>query len=304
MAYGHLDVFWRMAGSKPLPGTPASRWGVRQVAVSAGYRAISRYHFSITNEAGQVKISDMDSANGTYVDGVLLKSNEARELRGGEELQIGHLRMIFYAVDETPTLAMEQLAEDTQRFERVDYGFTVEVTGPDIEVPPGSHTTIEIAITNLTEEIQTFTVTKSAAGRLGAGQRPDLRSIPASGAGVDEHQTAAPERQQARPVSGERRSRAAGRSGEEDRRSGSGDDPAFRRFRDGAGGDDHQPQQIVPSASAQSGQRGYRSGGREKTMRCCSPLPRPKSRSGPENASWFWAVWRRPNADGSARPGN
>ena len=178
MVYGRLDVFW--------PDGKIEVFQLDQPSVSVGRSSgctivldtdtISRYHFSIINKDGNVTISDMDSANGTFVDGVLLKPNESRPLNGGEELQIGHLRMIYHAVDELPTLIMAEDFEETQRFERADIGFIVEVTGPDIGIPPGSNASIEISITNVTTESQVYSV-KMAGLPDGWGRvnRPELR---------------------------------------------------------------------------------------------------------------------------------
>jgi hypothetical protein len=182
MAYGRLDIFWPDGRIETvLLETPTVSVGRSSgCTIVLDTDTISRYHFSITHDSDQVTISDMDSANGTYVDGVILRADESRSLMGGEELQIGYLRMIYHAVDDQPTVAMaDDETEETQHFERKDLGFKVEVSGPEIEVPPGAHTTIDIAITNLKSESRYFTVRASglpeAWGRI---NRPDLRVSP------------------------------------------------------------------------------------------------------------------------------
>jgi hypothetical protein len=160
MAYGRLDVFW--------PDGEFESYMLKNASVSIGRSAgcsivldtdtISRYHTSITHEGGEVKIADMDSANGTFVDGTRLESNESRRLLGGEEIQIGHLRMIYHNTEEQPTVPLTRIAEDTQRIEREDLGFSIDVYGPEIAVPPGSHTSMEIAIHNKLDKRQRFTV--------------------------------------------------------------------------------------------------------------------------------------------------
>lgn len=181
MVYGRLDVFW--------PDGKIEVFQLDQPSVSVGRSSgctivldtdtISRYHFSIINKEGNVTISDMDSANGTFVDGVLLKPNESRPLNGGEELQIGHLRMIYHAVDELPTLIMAEDFEETQRYERADIGFIVEVTGPEISIPPGSNASIEISITNITTESQVYSVKMTGLpDGWGRVNRPELRVEP------------------------------------------------------------------------------------------------------------------------------
>lgn len=160
MPFGRLDVFW--------PDGKFESFLLNSSSVSVGRSSgctvvletdtISRYHFSITQQGEAVEIADMDSANGTFVDGLCLDSNESRPLQGGEELQIGHLRMIYHRLDESHTIPITELSEDTQRYVREDYGFHVEVYGPEIAVPPGSHTSIEISIFNNTPEPKPYTV--------------------------------------------------------------------------------------------------------------------------------------------------
>lgn len=159
MPYGRLDVFW--------PDGKFESYLLDTATVSVGRSngstivldtdTISRYHFSITNEDDQITVADMDSANGTFVDGVKLNANETRNLHGGEELQIGHLRMIYHAIDDKTT-STQAILDDTQRFVREDVGFSIEVYGPEISVPPGSNTSVEVSVFNNTEEDQRYTV--------------------------------------------------------------------------------------------------------------------------------------------------
>lgn len=159
MAYGRLDVFW--------PDGKLESFTLNTPSVSVGRStgntivldtdAVSRYHFSITQDGDRVHLTDLDSANGTFIDGVRLASNKAHPLLGGEEIQVGALRMIFHTVDDQPTLPVAA-AEDTQRIERETAGFKVEVFGAEMAVPPGSHIAAEIAITSMRQEPTRFTV--------------------------------------------------------------------------------------------------------------------------------------------------
>ncbi|MFW5691962.1 MAG: FHA domain-containing protein [Chloroflexota bacterium] len=160
MAYGRLDVYW--------PNGEFNSFLLETPSVSVGRSSgctivletdtISRYHLSIRRENGHTYIADMDSANGTYVDGVRLQADESRELYVGEELQIGHLRMIFFAEDDQPTMPLDRLVEDTQRFEKEDIGIRVAIFEPDTGVPPGAHKSIDIDVTNTTDETRVYTV--------------------------------------------------------------------------------------------------------------------------------------------------
>jgi hypothetical protein len=160
MAYGRLDVFY--------PNGDFATYLLDSPSVSVGRSAgctivldtdtISRYHFSITYDGKEVKISDMDSANGTFIDGAQLGADESKLLLGGEELQIGHLRMIYHILNEDPTTFMDPIPEETQRYDRPDVGFSMEVYGSEIAIPPGSHTTVEISLTNMTKEEHSYSV--------------------------------------------------------------------------------------------------------------------------------------------------
>ncbi|GAB4526968.1 MAG: hypothetical protein OHK0046_44280 [Anaerolineae bacterium] len=160
MAYGRLDVFW--------PDGRFESFSLEEPTVSVGRSngctivldtdTISRYHFSITLENnGLISISDLDSANGTFVDGVRVQNGEHHPLQGGEELQIGHLRMIFYKQDDQFTTAIDT-EDETQHYTRENLGFHVEVYGPEIAIAPGSHSAIEISINNNTEKTQRYSV--------------------------------------------------------------------------------------------------------------------------------------------------
>lgn len=161
MAYGRLDVFWPDGKFESyLLDTPSTSIGRSSGStIVLDTETISRYHVSMTaNDEGLLELADMDSANGTFVDGVQLKNNETRVLRGGEELQIGHLRMIYHRMDLDLTLQMETMDEDTQRFVREDMGVRMDVYGPEIAVPPGSHTSVELSIFNDTPDAKRLTV--------------------------------------------------------------------------------------------------------------------------------------------------
>jgi hypothetical protein len=119
---------------------------------------ISRYHFSLTLNSDVAYISDLESANGTYVDGMKLVSNTPHPLGGGEEIQIGNLRMIYHHIDDTPTQLITPVEETTQRVELSLPEFKIDVHGPEQSVAPGAHISIELSIANTSDEDQRFTV--------------------------------------------------------------------------------------------------------------------------------------------------
>lgn len=158
MAYGRLDVFW--------PDGQIETHLLTQATVSIGRSSgntivldtdtVSRYHFSLNYDGNRMSITDLDSVNGTYLDGVRLPSNEAVELHGGEEIQIGQIRMAFHVVDESPTLPLSPVPEDTQRIEREALHCRVDVQFPHVTVTPGAYVSAELLITNTGDNSMIF----------------------------------------------------------------------------------------------------------------------------------------------------
>lgn len=186
MAYGRLDVFWPDGKFESYTLDTASVSIGRSTGntVTLDTDTISRYHFSITQDGDQIHITDLDSANGTFVDSERLVSNQQRQLMGGEEIQIGHLRIIYHMVNDNPTLPMAAV-EDTQRIERETADFRINVYGPEIDVPPGSHTSAEVTITNTRSQSRRFIVkaTGMPEGWLRVN-RPELEIDPEESASV------------------------------------------------------------------------------------------------------------------------
>lgn len=161
MAYGRLDIFWPdgRLESVTLTGQTVSVGRSAGNSVVLDTETVSRYHFSITHENDTVSITDLDSENGTYVDGVRLPSNQARVLDGVEEIQAGHLRIIFHALDETPTSPMPLGGEeDTQRIEREEATFRLQVDATRLDVWPAASSSAELAITNIGTEPQLYNI--------------------------------------------------------------------------------------------------------------------------------------------------
>jgi hypothetical protein len=160
MAYGRLDVFWPDGVFKtfPLIENNISIGRSTGSTIVLDTTTISRYHFTITNDGEQVYITDTDSVNGTFVDGIHLKNDEPRPLYGGEEIQAGHLRIIYHHIDEQPTQPISPIDETTQRIELEQPAFKIDVQGPTHAFSPGAHMSAELAITNTTEQARRFMV--------------------------------------------------------------------------------------------------------------------------------------------------
>ena len=149
MAFGRLDVYW--------PDGPIEIYRLDKPTVGIGRQrgndivldtnTVSRYHASLMVEGDQCHIRDLDSVNGTYVDGVRLKPQEPYRLRGGEEIQVGDVRLVFnpaHAIADTaptPLTSTETLALALPTFE-------VTVEGAEQYVTPGVHARAELLVRN------------------------------------------------------------------------------------------------------------------------------------------------------------
>jgi len=153
MAYGRLDVFWPDGNFKsyPLIENTVSVGRSTGNTIALDTNTISRYHFSIRTDGEQVILTDLDSINGTFVDGERVETHRPRILDGGEEIQAGHLRIIYHHLDEMPTQPMTTILETTQRLELASPAFRIDVIPPEGSFPPGAHKSAELhlARTNL-----------------------------------------------------------------------------------------------------------------------------------------------------------
>lgn len=162
MVFGRIDVYW--------PDGRLESYIIDQPTVSVGRAegntialetdTISRYHFSLVAAEGQMTITDLDSANGTFVDGVPLTRNDPRVLGDVEEIQVGALRIIWRQVDESPTMPMRPNAddEDTARVERDTADFRLEFDTMTLAVWPAASASSELAVVNLSEQTRRFSV--------------------------------------------------------------------------------------------------------------------------------------------------
>ncbi|MBN1967229.1 MAG: FHA domain-containing protein, partial [Anaerolineae bacterium] len=153
MTYGRLDVYW--------PTGAIEVYQLRKDSVAIGRSpgndivldatAVSRYHVSLTYRDDQVYLEDLESVNSTYVDGVKLTPNDPRPLSGGEEIQIGEIRLIYHPADESPTEPITD-AQVTRRIEYEQPTYRVELAGPEQPVTPGVYVQALLVIQNLSEE--------------------------------------------------------------------------------------------------------------------------------------------------------
>lgn len=160
MAYGRLEVYF--------PDGRLETYMLDEESVSVGRAdgnvvsldtdTISRYHFSIVQGENAVTITDLESANGTFVDGVQLKSNQPHEMGDVEEILVGSLRIIFRQVDDSPTLMMTPTGDETQQVDVGGNDIRVEIDYSTLKVWPSASSSAELSITNLAPETRVFTI--------------------------------------------------------------------------------------------------------------------------------------------------
>lgn len=157
MFFGRVDVYW--------PDRPVESHRLTKETVAVGRSTgndivldtttISRYHITLTVKNQQTLLEDLDSVNGTYVDGARLQAHTPFVLRGGEEIQIGEVRLIFHP----PGVSEQTHAEDTtQRIVLSQLSFRIELDGPEMAVAPGAHVQAVLTIENLGNEPDRYSV--------------------------------------------------------------------------------------------------------------------------------------------------
>jgi len=94
----------------------------------------------------------------TFIDGVVAPKDKPVLLRGGEEIQLGSLRVVYRMVDDTATIPLAMPVEDTQRIESDSAPFRIELQLPQITVVPGSYISVELSVTNTGRDSERFNV--------------------------------------------------------------------------------------------------------------------------------------------------
>lgn len=159
-AYGRLDIFW--------PEGQLETFVLRDPAVTVGRAAenhlvldddgVDAVHLRIEHSADGVVMTPLASEMETFVDGMTVSPRESVTLRGGEEIQLGSLRIVYRTVDDTATVPLSEPVEDTQRFESDSAAFRIELQLPQITVVPGSYISVELSITNTGRDNERYKV--------------------------------------------------------------------------------------------------------------------------------------------------
>ncbi|HLY25305.1 MAG TPA: FHA domain-containing protein [Aggregatilineales bacterium] len=77
-----------------LEATPFMIGRARTCQLIVDLPGVSRQHAQVILERGQVFVADMNSANGTYVNGQRLTSGERRRLRAGDRINLANMCML------------------------------------------------------------------------------------------------------------------------------------------------------------------------------------------------------------------
>jgi pSer/pThr/pTyr-binding forkhead associated (FHA) protein len=156
MVYGRLDVYY--------PDGPSESFQLEKASVGIGrssgndimldVTSVSRYHIKITYDNNQAYVSDLGSVNGTYLDGERMRAEEPYPLRGGEEIQIGDLRLIFQPSQTEQSTQPAQPVNARQAVAGV--GCTIDLEPIKMPVTPGAHVQTLLTVTNTGPETERF----------------------------------------------------------------------------------------------------------------------------------------------------
>jgi hypothetical protein len=165
MAYGRIDVYW--------PDGPIESYQLDKTSIAIGRSsgndivldttAVSRYHISLTRQDDdQVVLEDLESVNGTYIEGERINPHEPLVLHGGEEIQLGDIRLVYVPTDggETPTRPMmpEENLMDTRRIHVAQPNFEIDLDPPTDPVTPGAYIQATLTVTNLKKDNEIFAI--------------------------------------------------------------------------------------------------------------------------------------------------
>lgn len=157
MAYARLDIYFPDGHIEThflsTPTVSVGRAPSNTIVLDTD--TVSRHHFSITYKDGIASVTDLDSENGTLIDGVPLQSNQPYQMDDVEELQAGYLRLIYQTIDESITQPHEAVPEDTQPVHR-NKDFIVSTDYQSVKVWPASSTSLEITVQNMRDTSRRF----------------------------------------------------------------------------------------------------------------------------------------------------
>lgn len=160
MAYGRLEVYFPDGRLEIhlLEDETVSVGRADGNTIALDTDSISRYHFSLVRNDNIVSITDLESANGTFVDGIQLKSNEPEAMGDVEEILVGSLRIIFRQVDNSATMMINSMDEETQQVAVGASELRIEIDYTTLKVWPAASSSAELSITNLSDKTREFSI--------------------------------------------------------------------------------------------------------------------------------------------------
>lgn len=97
-------------------------------------RQVSRHHAKITYENGGYRLYDLDSKNGTHLNGVQVKGSAS--LRDGDEIQIAlAVKLLFVGSDATMPLTVEEVSDRPGNLSLDKRQRAVRVNGRELDPP-------------------------------------------------------------------------------------------------------------------------------------------------------------------------
>lgn len=159
-AYGRLDIFWPDGRVETAlltdDVTDVGRLGNSQIVVD--HDGVDANHLRLSRAKQGAMLHALTQKFETFVDGVAVKPGTSVPLSGGEEIQLGSLRVVFRVVDDTPTLPMIPAVDDTQRIVSESAPFRIELQLPHITVVPGAYISVELSVSNTGPESERYTI--------------------------------------------------------------------------------------------------------------------------------------------------
>jgi hypothetical protein len=156
--YGRLEVF--------LPDVPVENVPITEKVIGVGRapgnylvldrNGISRYHITITVEEQQASLMDLESVNGVYVEGIRIPANQAYLLRGGEEIQLADVRLVYHPPEKEGDITVIADMHSTQRIHSEQ--LRLFIIGLDSVAVPGSHVQVTLNLTNLSDVAAEYTL--------------------------------------------------------------------------------------------------------------------------------------------------
>lgn len=116
--------------------------------------AVSRYHAQFDAADGQVFLVDLGTVNGSFVNDQQIESNGRIELKDGDVIQLGDVRMLFAS----PRRGTGPLSLHATEHVDDHVPITLILDDPQQPVPPGSFLQFAMVIENHSEEERVFTI--------------------------------------------------------------------------------------------------------------------------------------------------